>query len=126
MTNKMLNVKQQQKGIYRWKSALINSYYGLLFGFKNEAAIREEIIALFLSVPLSIMLVESGVLRVILVLSVLIVLIVEVLNSAIEATIDRISLEQHPLSKAAKDLGSLSVLLAMIMAVTIWVAVIWL
>lgn len=126
MTNKVLNVKQQQKGIYRWKSALINSYYGLHFGFKNEAAMREEIIAFFLSIPLAIVLVESGILRVILVLSVLFVLIVEVLNSAIETTIDRISLEQHPLSKAAKDLGSLSVLLAIIMAATIWVAVIWL
>ena len=126
MENKVLKIKQQQKGVDRWKSALINSYHGLQFGLKNEAAIREEIIALFLSIPLSIVLVESGVLRVILVLSVLFVLIVEVLNSAIEAAIDRISLKQHPLSKVAKDLGSLSVLLAMIMAVTIWVAVIWL
>lgn len=126
MKNKVLKIKQQEKGVDRWKSALINSYNGLQFGFKNEAAIREEIIALFLSIPLSIVLVESMVLRVILVLSVLFVLIVEVLNSAIEATIDRISLKQHPLSKAAKDLGSLSVLLAIIMAVTIWVTVIWL
>ena len=102
-----------------------NSINGLKFGFKSEAAIREEIIVLVAAIPAAIYLVESVWVRLAMILSVLFVLIVEVLNSAIEATLDRISKEHNLLTKAAKDLGSLAVLLAMVLASSIWIVGLW-
>ncbi|EGG98864.1 Diacylglycerol kinase [gamma proteobacterium IMCC2047] len=110
-----------KSGVSRWQAALGNSINGLKFGFKSEAAIREEVIVLVASIPAAIYLVESVWVRLAMILSVLFVLIIEVLNSAIEATLDRVSKEHNLLTKAAKDLGSLAVLLAMIFAVSIWV-----
>lgn len=107
-------------GVSRWHSAFKNSLAGFHFGFKSEAAIREELIALVLSVPIAMYFIESREKRIFSILSVLFVLIVEVINSAIEATLDRVSLEYHPKTKAAKDLGSLAVLLAMIFSAVIW------
>jgi len=115
----------KKRGLRRWGSALKNSYNGLCFGLKNEAAIREELIALALSIPFSFLATESTMYRIVLILSVAFVLIVEVLNSAIEATLDRVSDEYHPLTKAAKDLGSFAVTLSIIFSLIIWVTVIF-
>ena len=128
MSNKKTDspgMTKQKSGVSRWLSALKNSMNGLKFGFKNEAAIREELIVLLLSIPASIYLVESAWVRLAMVLSVLFVLIVEVLNSAIEAALDRVSMEYHALTKAAKDMGSLAVLLATILALSIWIVAIF-
>lgn len=114
-----------KSGISRWQAAFKNSINGLKFGLQSEAAIREEVILLILSIPVSLYLVESVWARLAMVLSVLFVLIVEVLNSAIEATLDRMSVEYHLLTKAAKDMGSLAVLLAMILAASIWIVAIF-
>lgn len=111
-------------GPTRWKAAFTNSVKGLQFGWRNEAAIREELIALLVSIPLACLLADAAWQAVVMVLSVLLVLIVEVLNSAIEAALDRISTEHHPLTGAAKDLGSLAVLLAIIFAAAVWLTVI--
>jgi diacylglycerol kinase (ATP) len=128
MNDKEIDSLKQNKttpGVARWYAALTNSINGLKFGLKNEAAMREEIILLLAAIPLSIYLVESIWLRLAMVLSILFVLIVEVLNSALEATLDRVSEEYHQLTKAAKDLGSLAVLLAMMLAISIWVVAIF-
>ena len=128
MSNKKIyspSTVKQKSGFSRWQAALKNSINGLKFGFQNEAAIREELIVLMVSIPASLYLVESVWARLAMVLSVLFVLIVEVLNSAIEATLDRVSIEHHLLTKAAKDMGSLAVLLAMILALSIWIVAIF-
>ena len=77
------------------------------------------------AIPAAIYLVESVWVRLAMILSGLFVLIVEVLNSAIEATLDRISKEHNLLTKAAKELGSLSVRLAMVLASSIWIVGLW-
>ena len=107
-------------GVSRWQSALKNSLAGFYFGFKSEAAIREELIALVLFFPIAMYFIESSEKRIFAILPVLFLLTVEAINSAIEATLDRVSLEYPPKTKAAKDLGSLAVLLAIIFSVVIW------
>lgn len=116
----LLPVSKSKSGVSRWQSALKNSLAGLKFGLKSEAAIREEVVVLIAAIPAALLLEDTGWVRLAMVLSVLFVLIVEVLNSAIEATLDRVSLEHHLLTKAAKDLGSLAVLLAILLAASIW------
>jgi diacylglycerol kinase (ATP) len=74
--------------------------------------------------PLALWLGDSGVERALLVASLMLVLIVELVNSAIEATIDRVSFEQHPLSKRAKDIGSAAVMLSLVNAAAVWLLVI--
>lgn len=76
-----------------------------------------------MSVPLSMVLVDSIFPRVVLILSVLLVLIVEVLNSALEAILDRVSPEYHDLAKAGKDLGSLAVLLTIVFSAVVWITI---
>ena len=74
--------------------------------------------------PLALWLGDSGVERALLVASLMLVLIVELVNSAIEATIDRVSFEQHPLAKRAKDIGSAAVMLSLANAAAVWLLVI--
>ena len=117
-------VTKAKPGVQRWTSAFTNSYNGLIFGLKSESAIREEIFALIIAAPLAMYLVDSTSWRLAMVLSVLLVLIVEVLNTAIETTLDRVSTEYNDLTKAGKDLGSLAVLLSLIAAIAVWVVAI--
>lgn len=96
------------------------SLAGLRAAFTGEAAFRQEVV---LAVPLLLLcffLPVSGTGRALMVGSVLLVLIVELLNSAVEAVVDRISCERHPLSKRAKDIGSAAVLLALINVPLVW------
>jgi diacylglycerol kinase (ATP) len=87
---------------------------------RRERAFQQELILLVVGVPLAIWLGESSVERVLLIVSILLAMIVEVINSAIETTIDRISLERSELSARAKDLGSLATLIALINIVVVW------
>ena len=89
----------------------------------SESAFRLELSLAAVLIPLGLYLGTSGVARALLVGSVLLVLIVELLNSAIEAAVDRISLERHPLAKRAKDLGSAGVALALANVVLVWLLV---
>jgi diacylglycerol kinase (ATP) len=104
-------------------SALHNSWAGIRHAARHEAAIRQELVGLVILTPVSILLPVSALEHLILILSLLLVLLVEFLNSAIETTVDRISLEHHPLAGRAKDLGSAAVLIAVVMWGVSWLII---
>ena len=104
--------------------ALLHSLAGLRAGW-DEAAFRQETAAALVLVPLAFWLGQGWLETALLCATVLLVLITELLNSAVEAAIDRIGLERHPLSKRAKDLGSAAVLLSLLLAGGVWLAALW-
>lgn len=101
----------------RWSLA------GLAAALRHEAAFRQEVICALLLVPLGLWLGGTGVEQAMLVASVLLVLVVELINSAIEAAVDRISPERHELAGRAKDIGSAAVMMALITCGAVWVLV---
>ncbi|QHJ11334.1 Diacylglycerol kinase [Paraglaciecola mesophila] len=113
----------KQTGILRLVLALKNSLRALKWLSKNEAAFKQEVLFLLVSIVVvaywKIPIVERG----LLISSVLFVIFAEVFNTAIEATIDRIGREIHPLSGLAKDLGSAGVSLAMLIAAVLWLSI---
>jgi diacylglycerol kinase (ATP) len=110
-------------GFRRLFRALGYSYMGIRHAVLNEAAIREALVALAILVPVSILLPVSDMEHLVLVLSMMLVVLVEFVNSAIEAAVDRISTEPHPLAGQAKDLASASVLIAVLMSGLCWVVI---
>lgn len=96
---------------------------GLRHAMQREAAIRQELLACAVLVPVAVLLPVPALERLLLVLSMLLVVLTEFLNSAIEAAIDRISLERHPLSGQAKDLGSAAVAVALLMSALCWAVI---
>ncbi len=106
-----------------WK-ALFYSLDGLAAAFKYEEAFRLEVLLALILVPIALHMPVSGVGKALLVGSLLLVLIAELLNSAIEAVTDRISLEDHVLAKRAKDFGSAAVMLSVINVPVVWLLVI--
>lgn len=99
-----------------------------LEGFRSalsEAAFRQELALAAVLAPLGLYLGNTAVARALLVGSILLVLIVELLNSAIEATVDRVSLDDHHLAKRAKDIGSAAVMASLLTAATVWLLVLW-
>ncbi|MBF8779750.1 diacylglycerol kinase [Pseudomonas fulva] len=109
-----------QTGLKRLFSAAGYSLDGLRAAFLGEAAFRQLVVLNILLIPTAFWLPVSRVERAILVAVCLLGLIVELINSAIEAAIDRISLERHPLSKNAKDMGSAAQLVALCMIGLVW------
>jgi diacylglycerol kinase (ATP) len=112
-----------KKGLTRLWNALGYSRDGLAAAWKNEAAFREEILLASITMPLAIYLGKTGVERALMLGSILLILIVEILNSAIEAVVDKASPEMHELAKRAKDMGSAAVLFSLINAAIIWACV---
>ncbi len=112
--------KQKQQGIKRVYLAFINSAKGFSWLIKNEAAFKQELIISVLLITTSFFLNINAFEQLVLISVLGFVLIVEIINTAIEATIDRIGLEHHPLSGLAKDLGSLAVLLSLFIAFSTW------
>ena len=112
-------------GIPRLVAAWRNSWAGLRDIWRNEEAFRIEAVLFVLSIPAAAFLCSSIGQFALLTGSLLLLMIVEILNSAIEAAIDRIGPERHELSRIAKDLGSLAVLLAMVLAGIVWAGAIW-
>ena len=110
-------------GLRRVINALRYSLAGLREAYRCEDAFRQETLLAVILLPLSLVLPVSGTGRALMVGSVLLVLIVELVNSAIEAAVDRISLDRHHLSKRAKDIGSAAVLLALLNVALVWVCV---
>lgn len=96
------------------------SMSGLKAAITHEEAFRLELIAMVVMLPLAIWLGESGVEYALLVGSLLLVLLVELINSALEAVVDRVSVEHHELSGRAKDIGSAAVFIALMNVVAIW------
>ncbi len=114
-----------KQGLVRLINAMGYSRDGLRSAWKNEAAFREEAMLAAIALPLALFLGKTGVDRALLVGSVLLVLIVEILNSAVEAVVDKASPEKHELAKRAKDMGSAAVLLSLINVLAIWLCVLW-
>ena len=110
------------RGLRRLAAAWRNSMAGLRDVWRTAEAFRLEVAVLVISVPAAFWITEGALARAALIGAVLFVMIVEVLNSAIEAAIDRIGPERHEMSRMAKDLGSLAVLLAAILAGLLWIA----
>lgn len=99
---------------------------GLKSAFKSEAAIRLEVICTVLALPIAYALSQSWVEFVVLMMPWLILICVELINTAIESTIDRISLEHHPVSKIVKDIASAAVFMAVVLLIFVWLTkVIW-
>lgn len=110
-------------GLKRLINATRYSLSGLAAAARHEEAFRQELILAAVLVPLGLWLGKNGMERALLAGSVLVVLIVELLNSAIEATVDRISLEDHLLAKRAKDIGSAAVMLSLVATALVWLLV---
>ena len=106
-------------------NALHYSRAGLRAAYVAEDAFRQELRLAALLIPLALFLSPNGLGLALMIGSVLLVLIVELLNSAIEATVDRISLDEHPLAKRAKDVGSAAVLLALLNVLAVWACVLF-
>ncbi len=109
-----------ETGLKRVLSATRNSLAGLREALRHEDAFRQELILAAILIPAALWVGNGGVQMALLIGSVLLVLIVELLNSAIEATVDRISFENHRLAKRAKDIGSAAVMLALANAALVW------
>jgi diacylglycerol kinase (ATP) len=107
-------------GFKRLFNALNYSCAGLTEAYRNEDAFRQEVILSVVLIPLAFWLDTEAIGRALMVGSVLLLLIVELLNSAIEATVDRISLDDHRLAKRAKDIGSAAVLITIINLMMVW------
>jgi diacylglycerol kinase (ATP) len=111
-----------QRGIRRLFNAFFYSLSGLLLAFRHESAFRQEVALAAVLIPLACILRVTIVERVLLICSVLLVLVVELLNSSVEAAVDRIGFDTHRLSKRAKDLGSAAVLVSLTALVLVWLA----
>lgn len=121
----MSNPHKGRTGLDRIVRATGYSLAGLRAAFAGESAFRQECALAAVLLPLAFWLGRSWVEVSLLAGSVMLVMIVELLNSAIEAVVDRVSLELHPLSKRAKDIGSAAVMLVLITAGGIWLAALW-
>ncbi|CAN7239547.1 diacylglycerol kinase [Massilia sp. LjRoot122] len=114
-----------RRGIDRILAACRNTRDGLAWAWRSEAAFRQEVVVIAIATVAALLLPVSGFQKLVLVGVLILVLIVEIINSAIEAIVDRISLERHPLSKVAKDMGSAAVALTLLLAVATWAVVLY-
>jgi diacylglycerol kinase (ATP) len=117
---------QKVTGIKRILNACVYSYYGYKATWEHEAAFRQEVALLVFTTPLALWLGQTVVEKLLLTGSLVLVLLVELLNSAIEAAVDRVGLEHHELSGRAKDIGSAAVNLALIWAAITWTSILFL
>ena len=116
-------IKKSGTGIDRLFKAFGWSMSGLKAAFTKETAFRQEFLLCIILAPLALYLGETGVEKALLLGSLLLVLIVELLNSAVEATVDRISKDQHELAGQAKDMGSAAVFLSLLNVVIVWLLI---
>ena len=107
-------------GLKRVWNAFFYSLDGFKAAWRHEDAFRQEAILALILTPLAFVLADAALERALMIASVLLVLMVELINSAIEATVDRISLENHQLAKRAKDIGSAAVLIALVNVLVVW------
>lgn len=117
------NPHKGNRGLTRAWHAAKNSWCGLVYAFLEESAFRQELTLFVLLTPISLILPVTYLEKALLVTSLIMVLVVELLNSSVEAAIDRISFEHHDLSKRAKDFGSAAVMLSLLAALLLWAAV---
>lgn len=118
----MSNPHKGRTGFDRLARATGFSIQGLIAAWQQESAFRQELVLAAVMLPASWWLAGNWVETALLAGTVVLVLIVELLNSALEATVDRISLDEHPLSKQAKDVGSAAVMLSLLLCGAVWCA----
>lgn len=109
-----------KRGLQRILNATRYSLSGIRAAYRHEDAFRQEALLAAILIPLALWLPASGIGHALMIGSVILVLIVELINSAVEATVDRISLEHHELAKRAKDIGSAAVFFALVNVVLVW------
>ncbi len=117
---------QKNTGLKRIILATGYSTQGLTSAFKHEAAFRQELLLAAILIPLACYLDVSQIERILLIAPVFLVMIIEIINSAIEAVVDRIGSEHHELAGRAKDMGSAAVLIALILSAYIWIEILFL
>jgi diacylglycerol kinase (ATP) len=110
-------------GMTRLLRAFGYSFQGFLHAWREEASFRQEVGLSALVIPLGVFLGRSGVERALLVSPMLLILVVEILNSAVEAVVDRSGTDRHPLAGMAKDMGSAAVMLSFVLLGTVWLLV---
>jgi diacylglycerol kinase (ATP) len=115
--------RYKPRGMTRILRALASSLRGLKGAYREEAAFRQELALALIVIPLGLWLGHGATERVLLSAPVVLILIVELLNSAIEATVDRIGFERHALAGLAKDIGSAAVLMSFVLLVVVWLIV---
>ncbi len=115
--------KPDSGGLVRLFRAAVYSWQGLVAAFRNEAAFRQEVALGLVLIPLALWLGQSGSERALMIMAWLLVLVVELLNSAIEAVVDRIGAGHHELAGRAKDIASAAVLVALVNAGLVWLLV---
>ena len=106
-------------------NAMFYSIAGLRAAYRHEDAFRQEVLLAVLLIPTALFMPASGTGKALMIASVLLVLVVELLNSAVEATVDRVSLEHHRLAKRAKDIGSAAVLMSLLNVIAVWLLVLF-
>lgn len=121
----MSNPHKGRTGFNRIRHAAGYSIEGLVSAYRGESAFRQETWLAIVLIPLAFWLGQTWVETALLAGSVVMVLVVELLNSAVEATVDRISFEIHALAKKAKDFGSAAVFLSLALAGAVWTAALW-
>ncbi len=119
------NPYKGKTGLGRVWNALFYSMEGLCAAYRHEDAFRQEVLLAAILIPLALVLPVGGAGRALMIGAVLLVLIVELLNSAVEAAVDRISLENHLLAKRAKDIGSAAVMLSLVNVPVVWLLVLF-
>ena len=119
----MKSTYKGKTGIKRLLNAFHYSCSGIKEAYRNENAFRQEVLLAVILLPMAFLVSPEDIGRALMINSVLLLLIVELLNSAIEAAVDRISLDDHHLSKLAKDIGSAAVFICIINLVVVWLMV---
>jgi diacylglycerol kinase (ATP) len=117
------SVHKGKRGLRRLVNAFNYSMSGLRLAYRHEEAFRQEILGAVILLPIACLIPVTPVERVLLIGTVLLVLIVELLNSSVEAAVDRAGLDTHHLAKRAKDIGSAAVFLALILLATTWLLI---
>ncbi|MEM8816644.1 MAG: diacylglycerol kinase [Pseudomonadota bacterium] len=117
--------KPGNTGFRRVVRATRYSAQGLAHAWRHEAAFRQEVVLSLMLLPAALWLGQSPLERMLLIASCLFVLVVELLNSAVEAAIDRFGGEQHELSGRAKDMGSAAVMMSLMLSGGLWLTIIW-
>ncbi|HTD02974.1 diacylglycerol kinase [Undibacterium sp.] len=116
---------KSKSGIQRIFSAFFYSIDGFKNAWKNEHAFRQELVLVVIGAIVALALPVSAFEKLMMISVLVLILVVELINSAIEAVVDRVSLERHTLSKNAKDFGSAAVLLTFLIAVATWAVVLF-
>lgn len=119
----MFDNVNKPKGITRIYLATLNSFRAFKWLYNNESAFRQELLLLIIAIPVTFIFNISIKQQVILILAIIFIMFTEIINTAIEAVVDRVGLDIHPLSGLAKDLGSAAVLISLLVAGSIWLII---